>query len=198
LLCEYVPSLHWAVAPVGSVFEAVFAAGAADVVAADSDLVVGLDVAGAGAAAAGVVGALDATGPVHSATPPCPLHAPFFEPLVVYEPSLHLPVAPSGGVEGVASAVAALDFLSVFAVLPLLCVASHSATPPCPLHAPRFEALSVYDPSLQRPVAPAGGSSARATPIAADAKTTPTLRNARKLSIDTSPFVETPDWGAVR
>jgi len=118
------------------VFAAVFAAGAAGAgdVAAAWALLVAFGVAAAGAVVAGV---LDAALPVHSATPPCPLHAPFFEALVVYEPSLHLPVASAGGVGG-AACVAAVELL-----LPVLCGASHSATPPCPLQAPRFEALSV-------------------------------------------------------
>jgi hypothetical protein len=52
----------------------------ADAVAVVCDLLADLGVAAAGAV---VAGALEAALPVHSATPPCPLHAPFFDALVV-------------------------------------------------------------------------------------------------------------------
>jgi hypothetical protein len=123
--------------------DAVFAAGALDAVEVASLLLVALGAAAAGAEGADVAGAFDALPPLHSATPPCPLQAPFLVALVVYDPSLHFPVAPAGGVAGLASAVADVAFFSVFDELSLVLVASHSATPPCPLQAPRFEALSV-------------------------------------------------------
>jgi len=109
-LWEYVPSLQSAVAPVGSVLEAVLAAGAEEAVAAA--LLVALGVAGGAVATLGAAGVLVAALPVHSATPPCPLQAPFFEALVVYEPSLHFPVASAGGAEGAACAALAVALFS--------------------------------------------------------------------------------------
>lgn len=111
---------------------------------------------------------------------------------MVYEPSLHFPVAPGGGVEGAVWAAAedvellsCLAFWAPVSVLPG--AASHWATPPCPLQAPFFDALWVYDPSLQRPVAPAGASSALAAPSAANMKTMTTLESVRKRNICASP-----------
>lgn len=123
------PSLHFAVAPVGSVLLAV--AVGADLVAV-ADLAAVVDAAGAaagaaeaaageaaaGAAAAAVVAGLDF---VAFCIPPWPLHVPLPVDVVVV-PSEQVVVAPAAGVAGVfgAAAVAAAAF----------------CTPPWPLHVP--------------------------------------------------------------
>jgi hypothetical protein len=155
-----VPSLHFAVAPVGSVLLAV--AVGADLVAVD-DLAAVVDAAGAAAgavagavadAAAGAAAAVfaAAAGPAVAAAvaeldfaafciPPWPLHVPLpVEVLVV--PSAQVVVAPAAGVAGVLGAAGVLVAGAAAAAGAAFC------TPPWPLHVPLpVEVLVV--PSLQ-------------------------------------------------
>jgi hypothetical protein len=164
LLCEYRPSLHWAIAPVASVVSEVpdLPAFVAVVVAAFDDDVVGLVAAGAGAAgaAAAGAGAAGATAPAELvvATPPWCEQAP--RPAVPLDPSLQVTAAPVDAA-GAAAAGAGAVAAGAVAVAPAL------ATPPWCEHAPRPAVPAV--PSLHVTAVPA--SCARATPVAAAAHT---------------------------
>ena len=153
------PSLHFAVAPVGSVLltasvgadwvaDDVFAIVPAGDMVAEGAAALGAAVVAAGAGAAAscgaVVAALGAAGAGADfgafCTPPCPLHAPRPDVMVVV-PSLQML-----GVDAAASAGAAVAGLPAAGTA---AVALDSFfTPPCPLHAPRPEAVDVV-PSLQ-------------------------------------------------
>jgi hypothetical protein len=155
-----VPSLHFAVAPVGSVLLAV--AVGADLVAVE-DLAAVVDAAGAAAgavagavadAAAGAVAAVfaAAAGAAVAAAvaeldfaafciPPWPLHVPLPVDVLVV-PSAQVVVAPAAGVAGVLGAAGVLVAGAAAAAGAAFC------TPPWPLHVPLpVEVLVV--PSLQ-------------------------------------------------
>jgi hypothetical protein len=159
-----VPSLHFAVAPVGSVLLAV--AVGADLVAVD-DLAAVVDAAGAAAgavvgavadAAAGAVAAVfaAAAGAAVAAAvaeldfaafciPPWPLHVPLPVELLVV-PSAQVVVAPAAGVAGVLGAAGVL--VAGAAAGATAAAGAAFCTPPWPLHVPLpVEVLVV--PSLQ-------------------------------------------------
>jgi hypothetical protein len=155
-----VPSLHFAVAPVGSVLLAV--AVGADLAAVE-DLAAVVDAAGAAAgavagAAAGAVAAVfaAAAGAAVAAAvaeldfaafciPPWPLHVPLPVDVLVV-PSAQVVVAPAAGVAGVLGAAGVLVAGAAAAAGAAFC------TPPWPLHVPLpVEVLVV--PSLQVVVA---------------------------------------------
>jgi len=154
LECEYNPSLHFAIAPVGSLSSALpeplvafdlllaveavvrarLAAGAAAAAGAGVGAAAAAGVgAGVGAGAgAGAVGALAAP----DCTPPCPEQAP--RPPFDDDPSVQVTVA---------DALAAVPLAEALAAFAAAAVAFLS-TPPCPEHAPRPVVAEVL-PSVQ-------------------------------------------------
>jgi hypothetical protein len=145
-----VPSLHFAVAPVGSVLLAV--AVGADLVAVD-DLAAVVDAAGAAAGAVAAVFAAAAGAAVVAAVaeldfaafciPPWPLHVPLPVDVLVV-PSAQVVVAPGAGVAGVLGAAGVLVAGAAAGAV----AAAAFCTPPWPLQVPLpVEVLVV--PSLQ-------------------------------------------------